>query len=257
MLSQLTKTIKMALKSTDEERAVLRARSAVQRFPVVEWRQRMEDFHSRSVLTSRSVAGNNAWRPSDSRTPNLTPVGLEAEDWNPENASDNHAASDTHSGHASPAVGPASPGSPGQWSDDAMSAQGDYLTAPRLRRRGSISTDVSEDDYFSHSRDGMEPRQEDYGGFLSRANRQIARDQKHVADPFLDSSPAPNRPFGEHSRVSSVESISSIVDEKTDSPLNKAIATVCFLKFSLVNIAHIRYCLVHRRGWRGCAGLCS
>ncbi|EEB94922.1 hypothetical protein MPER_06191 [Moniliophthora perniciosa FA553] len=33
MLSQLTKTIKMALKSTEEERAILRARSAVQRFP--------------------------------------------------------------------------------------------------------------------------------------------------------------------------------------------------------------------------------
>ena len=48
-MSQLTKTVKMALKSTEEERAMLRARSAVQRFPVVEWRRRTEDFHKRSI----------------------------------------------------------------------------------------------------------------------------------------------------------------------------------------------------------------
>lgn len=65
MLSQLTKTVKMTLKSTEEERAILRARSAVQRFPVVEWRQRTEDFHKRSINTSRSIAGPNAWRESD------------------------------------------------------------------------------------------------------------------------------------------------------------------------------------------------
>lgn len=61
MLSQLTKTIKLALKSTEEERAILRARSAVQRFPVVEWRQRLEDFQKRSITMSRSVAGEHAW----------------------------------------------------------------------------------------------------------------------------------------------------------------------------------------------------
>ena len=42
MLSQLTKMIKIPLKSTEEERALLRARSAMQRFPVIEWRKRME-----------------------------------------------------------------------------------------------------------------------------------------------------------------------------------------------------------------------
>lgn len=61
MLSQLSKTIKLALKSTQEERAILRARSAVQRFPVVEWRQRLEDFQKRSITMSRSVAGEHAW----------------------------------------------------------------------------------------------------------------------------------------------------------------------------------------------------
>jgi alpha-1,3-glucan synthase len=61
MLSQLTKTIKLALRSTQEERAILRARSAVQRFPVVEWRQRLEDFQKRSIAVSRQLAGENAY----------------------------------------------------------------------------------------------------------------------------------------------------------------------------------------------------
>lgn len=61
MLSQLTKTIKLALRSTQEERAILRARSAVQRFPVVEWRQRLEDFQKRSIAASRGLAGENAY----------------------------------------------------------------------------------------------------------------------------------------------------------------------------------------------------
>ncbi|CAE7220752.1 unnamed protein product [Rhizoctonia solani] len=46
MLSQFTKTIKLAstLKSTEEERATLRARSALQHFSVIKWRQYTEDF---------------------------------------------------------------------------------------------------------------------------------------------------------------------------------------------------------------------
>jgi alpha-1,3-glucan synthase len=58
-MSQLTKIIKMALKSTEEEHAMLRARSPVQRFPVVEWHQHMEDFRKCNI-TSRSLAGPNA-----------------------------------------------------------------------------------------------------------------------------------------------------------------------------------------------------
>ena len=69
--------------------------------------------------------------------------------------------------------------------------------------------------------------QQDHGNFLDRANRKIACNKKHVPDPFLESGmAAPSRPFGSHSRVSSVESISSIVDEKQNSPLNKAIPSV-------------------------------
>ncbi|KAF8522241.1 glycoside hydrolase family 13 and glycosyltransferase family 5 protein [Hysterangium stoloniferum] len=211
MLSQLTKTIKMALKSTHEERAILRARSAVQRFPVVEWRQRMEDFHRRSISTSRGVAGVDAWRPADGRSQNLGPnVGPEGEVafWD----------------SGVPAASISRDGSPVRRSREALNDQDDLLTAPRRPRRGSFSTDVSEDESTRHSRDGTEGRP-DFGGFLARANRQIAKDQRHVADPFLSTTPVLNRPFGLHSRASSVESIASIVDEKTDSPLNKAIAT--------------------------------
>ncbi|KAH9842609.1 glycoside hydrolase family 13 and glycosyltransferase family 5 protein [Rhodofomes roseus] len=229
MMSQLTKTIKMALKSTEEERAMLRARSAVQRFPVVEWRQRMEDFHRRSIGTSRRQAGHNAWRPSDAEDVQFNGhyAIAETEDWNPEHQAypsqpdwDNRSVSD------SPAM-PSSPGSPGQWSQDTLTPGGDpHLVAPRFlgseSRRGSYRSDisVSDSDHGSVERGSRQ----DFGDFLERANRTIARDRKHMPDPFLDSS-TPSRPFTMHSRVSSVESISSIVDEKQHSPLNKAIAS--------------------------------
>ena len=230
-MSQLTKTIKMALKSTEEERALLRARSAVQRFPVVEWRQRMEDFHKRSINTSRRIAGPNAWRPSDAEDTQY--VGhyaiAETEDWNPEQqAYPSQPDWDSRSVSDSPMM-PGSPGSPGQWSQDTLTPGVDsHLVAPRFlggseSRRGSYRSDVS----ISDSEHGSIDRgsRQDFGDFLERANRTIARDRKHMPDPFLDA--APNRPFGAHSRVSSVESISSIVDEKQHSPLNKAIASVC------------------------------
>ena len=114
-----------------------------------------------------------------------------------------------------------------------------FLHAPhRLNPdRASVASDMSED-YFTQRRGSTinngspgTPQQE-YGNFLDRANRQIARDKKHVPDPFLEPGmAAPTRPFGAHSRVSSVESISSIVDEKQNSPLNKAIASVSLISF--------------------------
>lgn len=231
MMSQLTKTIKMALKSTEEERAMLRARSAVQRFPVVEWRQRMEDFHKRSITTSRTLASANAWRQSDAE---FNPTGhtQEPSSWEPEyQAYPSQPNWDSRSIAESQSPGfnsPNTPGSPGQWSQDTLTPGGDpHLMAPRLLphgRRGSVSTDVSdnEGDYFSNNNSPGETRQE-FGNFLERANKTIGRDQRHAPDPFLE---APSRPFGAHSRVSSVESIASIVDEKQNSPLNKAIASV-------------------------------
>ena len=65
MLSRLGRTVKIALKSTKRERQLPRARSAVQRSPVVERHQRTEDFHSRSIRASRSIAGPEAWRKTD------------------------------------------------------------------------------------------------------------------------------------------------------------------------------------------------
>ncbi|KAI0341602.1 glycoside hydrolase family 13 and glycosyltransferase family 5 domain-containing protein [Trametopsis cervina] len=222
MMSQLTKTIKMALKSTEEERAMLRARSAVQRFPVVEWRQRMEDFHRRSINISRSIAGANAFRASDCDGGSGRAIA-DHDDWNPEfQAQPTQPNWDAQSINEIPRS-PGPPGSPGQWSNDTLTPGG----PPRLigsGNRGSFTTDAGSDTESGYFNDT--PRAEtaqDYGNFLERANRTIAKDQKHVPDPFLDA--APSRPFGAHSRASSVESIASIVDEKQNSPLNKAIAS--------------------------------
>ncbi|KAJ8521655.1 hypothetical protein ONZ45_g1682 [Pleurotus djamor] len=228
MLSQLTKTVKMALRSSEEERAILRARSAVQRFPVVEWRQRMEDFHKRSITNSRNAAGPNAWREADcdgrgvefmAHSDNWDPVAQvhpQQPDWDVQSI----AESRHHS-----------PGSPGQWSQENLS-QSDHLMAPPLLRPGSrkasFETDTSNEDYFSsHSRapSSINETPQAYGDFLEKANRVIAREQKGVPDPFVDAHLAPARPFGAHSRAQSSESIASIVDEKSNSPLNKAIAS--------------------------------
>ncbi|GJE90808.1 apha amylase catalytic domain and glycogen synthase DULL1-like domain-containing protein [Phanerochaete sordida] len=228
MMSQLTKTVKMALKSTEEERAMLRARSAVQRFPVVEWRQRMEDFHRRSIGISRGLAGPNAFRASDCDGGRGHAIA-EHDDWNPEYQDHpSQPAWDAASIAESPRT-PGPPASPGQWSQDTLTPGQNGLDAPpRLLpdgRRGSFGTDVSdnEGDYFTPNRGSTDNRQDNFGNFLDRANKTIARDNKHTPDPFLDAT-APNRPFGSHSRVSSVESIASIVTEKADSPLNKAMA---------------------------------
>ncbi|KAG5635754.1 hypothetical protein H0H81_010174, partial [Sphagnurus paluster] len=222
MLSQLTKTIKMALKSSEEERAILRARSALQRFPVVEWRQRMEDFHKRSINTSRSVAGPNAWRESDCDGGGVAPIG-ENEDWNPVTQAypsqpewDAGSISEQSIMHV--------PSSPAQWSQDNLTTSGTAGGTGLLD--GSLTPTTDERDYYSHSRSStVTNTPQAYNDFLERANRTIARDHRHAPDPFLDGGLAPNRPFGSHSRVSSVESISSIVDEKSNSPLNKAMAS--------------------------------
>jgi alpha-1,3-glucan synthase len=218
MLSQLTKTIKMALKSSEEERAILRARSALQRFPVVEWRQRIEDFHKRSINTSRSIAGANAWRESDCDGGAARPIG-DSEDWNPVNqAQPTQPEWDTRSvnDYAQPQI----PGSPGHWSQDTLTPGGE-LASPSVSDGGR--------DYFSDPRSSTATTPQGYNTFLERANRAIAKDHRNAPDPFVDGGLAPlapNRPFGAHSRVSSVESISSIVDEKSNSPLNKAMASV-------------------------------
>ncbi|KAI0006163.1 glycoside hydrolase family 13/glycosyltransferase family 5 protein [Russula compacta] len=224
MMSQLSKTIKLALKATEEERAILRARSAVQRFPVVEWRQRMEDFHKRSIYASRHLAAQDAWRPSDGAMGGAIAIP-EHEDWNPVIQADPSQPDwDVQSVHNHPRTN--IPGSPGQWSQETLTPGGDpFLHAPpRIQdgNRFSISSNTSDLEGDNLSQSGVSAGQAEFGKFLDKANRTIARDQRHAPDPFLE---APSRPFGPHSRVSSVESIASIVDEKANSPLNKAIAS--------------------------------
>lgn len=224
MLSQLTKTIKMALKSTEEERAVLRARSALQRFPVVEWRQRMEDLHKRSIVTSRGLASSNAWRESDCDN-GVLPAMADTDDWNP--ATQIYPTQpewDVRSVSDSPQLNP--PGSPGQWSPDTLTP-GDG-TRPVSEAQRSLNSGDG-DTYFT-PRGGMaEGTPDGFNTFLERANRTISKDQTLAPDPFTDGGLVPNRPFGPHSRLSSVESIASIVEEKSDSPLNKAVTSVSYL----------------------------
>ena len=212
----------MALKSTEEERAILRARSAVQRFPVVEWRQRMEDFHRRSINASRDAAGADAWRESDcdSGTGGLRPVA-EADDWNPVNQDyPSHPGWDgsslTVDNLASPVGSPL--GSPSMNNSVEMFASDESANAPpRL---------------LQPSDDGDAASTASYDDFLSRANRAIARDQRHAPDPFVDGDfRRPARPFSSHSRMSSASSIADVADEHSNSPLNQAIASVSIIQF--------------------------
>ena len=244
----------MALKSTEEERALLRARSAVQRFPVVEWRQRMEDFHKRSINTSRHLAGENAWRQSDGEAIHAPQVAhLDHDDWDPVNQAEPSQPNwDTRSmmdaaRTSSVSPSPGIPGSPGFVQQDQY-----LLAAPRSDDNGRRSFDSEAgstyaDDYYSTQRSRAPstvgtPTEGGFDSFLARANKQIAKDKKHAPDPFLDAENAPpRRPFGHHSRNSSRDSIASIVDEKASSPLNKAIASVCYIFFSNGRLGLINY----------------
>ena len=253
MLSQLAKTIKLALRSTQEERAILRARSAVQRFPVVEWRQRTEDFHKRSINMSRELAGSDAWRASDCDAPMPQP-NFENEDWTPEQlVQPTQPDWDTRSTRST--GGDATPRTPGE--NHQFMEVGHLRAPPRIHdlgSRSSLSTDASDgEDYFSSRRPSVARElpsgsgQQGYGDFLARANRAIAKEQKHVGDPFLDGAKPPARPFNSHSRVSSRDSIASIVDEKGDSPLNKAMESVCSLH--ILEGTNFDIPTVHRPKW--------
>ncbi|ODN77465.1 hypothetical protein L202_04642 [Cryptococcus amylolentus CBS 6039] len=295
MLSQLTKTIKLALKSTQEERAILRARSAVQRFPVVEWRQRLEDFQRRSIVASRSGAGEHAWGwdqvdvdqnvegfyangdngsvtsmargewarsdTPDSTAPNSpmpgqTPLGPDGQtnyfDPNaPMASSNNTLGADYHKRFDKNANRQSAESfydedpnaSPLYYNGDKRKSQGkpkffgyDEEDAP-----SSIGSSDHGDSTVVGSAGGNRDSTvaQSYDNFLAAANRQFAKNTggKNAPDPYFDrrasvasaasgeSNFAPTRPFTAHSRVSSFDSISSIVDEKNASPLNKAMDT--------------------------------
>ncbi|KAL7424549.1 hypothetical protein Q5752_000233 [Cryptotrichosporon argae] len=263
MLSQLTKTIKLALKSSQEERAILRARSAVQRFPVVEWRQRLEDFQRRSISTSRQLAGEQAWGYDLA-----TPGGFYTNQDNGSNAS--LARGEWGRPGTPDSSAPPSPMPDGTHAIPMHSPGQDYL-APRggkKQNRTSAESFYDEEPQVAPLYDGQRQKPKFYSGydddeseryagssdqgdttvvgsahgpgqpasydhFLAAANRQFAKNTggRNVPDPFMerrmsqDSNFAPSRPFTTHSRVSSFDSISSIVDEKGSSPLNKAMET--------------------------------
>ncbi|KAI5452972.1 hypothetical protein NCC49_006506 [Naganishia albida] len=164
MLSQFQKTIKMALKSTQEERAILRARSAVQRFPVVEWRQRLEDFHRRSITASRSIAGDMAYYADLELPPsggmymndNMSEFSVGG-DWRNSTistpGSPNMAGDDRHgmmpsSPLASPVSAPA-PGAYGNFQQQQQSHDQNYLTvedsSKRVSNRSSAESFYADD----------------------------------------------------------------------------------------------------------------
>ena len=292
MLSQLTKTIKLALKSTEEERAILRARSAVQRFPVVEWRQRLEDFQRRSIATSRSGAAEMAWGYDlaggssgfYAHGDNGSTTSLARGDWGRSATPDSTAPPSPMPGHERPVSGSPlnSPidNHPGYFEqNDKLSAGPGYHNRfakdKRLQNRNSAESFYDEEPqasplYYEDKRrsGGGKPKffhgyddedapssqgssdhgdsttvvgsnhsrdltaQQPYDNFLAAANRQFAKTTggRNAPDPYFDPRQStdglPNRPYTTHSRVSSFDSISSIVDEKGASPLNKAMETV-------------------------------
>lgn len=280
MLSQLTKTIKLALKSTDEERAILRARSAVQRFPVVEWRQRLEDFQRRSINSSRSHAGENAWgydqvgafgggmysqdpgsnlslaagigrpgTPDSSAPPSPVPGHrpLSGSPLQDQGSFDNNHLSPGASYHdrfnsnkknnrtSAESFYDEDPNASPLYYEDKRRSGGKKFFAGGYDDEDVPSSQGSSDHGdttvvgSSHSRDPTAAQS--YDNFLAAANRQFAKSSggRNVPDPYFDPRQStdgnftPSRPFSVHSRVSSFDSISSIVDEKgASSPLNKA-----------------------------------
>src|ERR1700734_1045140 len=179
MLSQLTKTIKMALKSTEE---VLRAtRSALQRFPVVEWRQCMEDLHKRSTVTSRGLAGSNAWRESDCDNGVLPTAMADTDDWNLANQI--YATQpewDVQSVSDSPQLNV--PGSSGQWSQDMLTPGDGACLVPETQR----NMNSGDGHAFFTARGGMaESTPDDFNTFLEHANCTTFKDQaRNYRDVF-------------------------------------------------------------------------
>ena len=107
-----------------------------------------------------------------------------------------------------------------------------FLVAPPRFNAGpgslSMHSDQSDDDYLS--RGSVVTGRQEFNDFLEKANKAIAQEQGSVPDPFLQPE-TPQRPFGVISRRASTESITSIVEEKTNSPLNKATSAVRFFFF--------------------------
>ena len=200
MLSQFGKTIKKALKSTAKERQLLRARSAVQRFPIVEWRQRTEDFHKRSINASRRHAGPDAWRQSDGDMRGMLPVE-HVGDWDPvhQEGPSRPAWGDKESGIDSPGIRSANA------SQENLAVAQPLLTPPpQLSNRDSVASDMSG---TTVNRNSVASQQQ-YNSFLERANRQFARDNQNAPDPFMDQGRSLSaRPYSRYSTTSRISSV--------------------------------------------------
>ncbi|KAG8847333.1 Cell wall alpha-1,3-glucan synthase ags1 [Serendipita sp. 411] len=120
----------------------------------------------------------------------------------------------SHSSERSPLSTPRFLAADSRQSSGYHSDSDESLGRPRSVETSGVMTPSDE-----HSR-------EPFGDFLSRANRQIARERRNIGDPFLEGATTLQKPFlGRHSRFSSAESFASIMDEKSDSPLNQAMAS--------------------------------
>ncbi|KAG2151025.1 glycoside hydrolase family 13/glycosyltransferase family 5 protein [Suillus bovinus] len=220
MLSQLSKTIKLALKSTEEERAMLRARSAIQRFPVIEWRQRMEDIHRRSINASRNLADSNAWREADCGTEPSQHAAFEVEDWNPVNQGLPVSPGwDVQTPMSSPRFMLSSLSE----SEVSTPHEESFLltSSPRFMLGSPSASEVStphEESFLLTPPGFTNSSRSSSSDVLEKGDGTIAQDRRHAPDPFL-SPTSPSKPFGSHSLAISV------VKEKTNSPLNKAIMT--------------------------------
>ena len=101
------------------------------------------------------------------------------------------------------------------------------LHHPTFLNWDSFASDVSVD---SSNRNSVASQQQ-YNTFLERANCQFAQQNQNAPDPFMEQgrSSLSARPYSQYStssRLLSVESIATIVDEKQNSPLNKAMESV-------------------------------
>ncbi|PVF98937.1 putative cell wall alpha-1,3-glucan synthase [Serendipita vermifera] len=235
MVSQFTKTIKLALDSSHQERAILRARSAIQRFPVVEWRQKMENFHKRSITASRTLAGDDAWRESDCQLTYPAPDWTSTE-WTPEVQLDpsrpGWATESLRSCETPTIVDSFSTSSlrHAHSFQDFSVASSRFLVPVDASARSSLSADCLESEPSERSRSqDSQPFPAPvgpYSDFLARANQAIAKEIENkgtLSSGRLSPALPPYARY--HSRQSSMESITSIVNEKPNSPLNKAMAS--------------------------------
>lgn len=231
------------------------------RFPVIEWRGRIEVFQKKAIRASRKGAGSHAYDYSDYVPPRQVaqqdrqygdPTQIERIDWSNRPPMDHPQASyggdsDALGRHApevhdpfAPDVDQMAPGARRYASDSASHidspSASEYNDSPYFDDDPARAYgDAPPHDFEQAAGD----RSSSYANFLASANRQIARGN-NARDPFFSSGAsgrgsftddggvlqAPTRPFTMHSRVSSHSSISSIVDEHgSSSPLNKAMET--------------------------------